>query len=65
MARPSKLRAARNRSGLSTKEFAEKAGYAVQSIRNYESGNNKPTQPVLERYSEICGVPVEELRVKK
>jgi len=41
----SDVRAIRRRLGLSQQEFAERFGFSLETIRNYEQGHRRPTGP--------------------
>ena len=63
--RPSKLRASRLRNtSYSMSDMAERTGYAYSSIAAWELGWTRPSRRVVEAYSRITGVPVEELQTR-
>ena len=55
------IRASRNRAGLTQIDVAEKAGIAVNSLRNYESGKRDPNFSQLHAISKAIGISVLEL----
>src|SRR5271163_4752127 len=52
---PTRLTTARERRRLTKKDLAEAVGVSAHAILRYESGENAPTEEVLERLSRILG----------
>ena len=57
----SKLKAAREKAGLTQEQLAEKAGVARQTILFLEKGQYNPSLRLVFKLSTILKVPVEEL----
>lgn len=56
-----RMKAAREESGLTYKEFADKAECTKETLRNYEKGLNPPELKTITRVSEALGLKVEDL----
>ena len=54
----SRLRALRERTGLSQKEFAEKIGLKQSTYNGYETGKHIPKSDILISLADHYGVPV-------
>ena len=50
------LRAARVNAKLTQHEVAKKLEVAVSTVRNWESGNTFPKQPIIEKLCELYNV---------
>ncbi len=55
------LRAARINAGFTQVEVAEKTGYAVSTIRNWEQGKSYPKQPAITVLCELYGVSYDNI----
>jgi putative transcriptional regulator len=51
------VRAIRRRLGLSQQEFAERYGFSVETIRNYEQGHRRPAGPARVLLKVIASEP--------
>lgn len=58
---PRRLCALRRRRGMTIHALADKAIVSTQSILNWESGRNYPSDASLERLAEALGVKMTEL----
>jgi Zn-dependent peptidase ImmA (M78 family)/transcriptional regulator with XRE-family HTH domain len=58
---PSRLVLARRRSGFSVTALARECGISAQSIHNYESGRQIPSDPTLNEMARHLGLPVDFL----
>lgn len=56
-----RLRRYRRKAGLSQKEFADKAGIAIQSIERYEIGHHYPSVLMLQYMCEALGCTSDDL----
>lgn len=54
---PRSIRAIRRRLGLSQKQFADRYGFSVDTIRNYEQGHRQPTGPARVLLQVIANEP--------
>lgn len=54
---PKSVRAIRKRLGLSQRQFAERYGFTVETIRNYEQGHRKPVGPARALLAVIASEP--------
>jgi len=50
-----RIRQAREETGLSQKEFAEKLGKSEDTVRGYESGRRPPPDHVMDQIAEVTG----------
>jgi putative transcriptional regulator len=57
VAAPKNVKAIRTKLGLSQKQFAERFGFAVETIRNYEQGHRRPTGPARVLLAVIANEP--------
>ena len=55
------LRAARINAGFTQTKVAEKTGYAVSTIRNWEKGKSYPKQPAIVVLCELYGVSYDNI----
>ena len=55
------IKEARERTGLSQKELAEKIGVAPNTFHGYESGKHDPKSNLLADIARVCGVSVDFL----
>ena len=55
-----RVKALRQRRGLSQEELAERIDRSLNAISNIERGRTLPNFTTLERLSEVLGVPVRE-----
>ena len=60
-----RLRALRDKTGMSADEFAEKHGFARATFYNWESGIRTPTLEMLPKIAEAFGIPVRTLIPKE
>lgn len=51
----------RTRTPYSQEEFGKLLGIAKRTVHNYENGHTEPKLDVLEKWAELCGVPLEWL----
>ena len=51
------VKAIRRRLGLSQKQFADRYGFSVETIRNYEQGHRRPSGPARVLLSVIANEP--------
>jgi putative transcriptional regulator len=51
------VRAIRDRLGLSQRQFAERYGFSVETIRNYEQGHRRPAGPARTLLEVIASEP--------
>lgn len=56
-----RIRKARKAKGLTQLELSEQAGLEGSTVRHYELGRRTPSDAVLARIAEACGVSVEAL----
>jgi putative transcriptional regulator len=54
---PRTVKAIRRRLGLSQKQFADRYGFSVETIRNYEQGHRRPTGPARVLLAVIANEP--------
>lgn len=54
---PDDVRAIRQRLGLSQEQFADRYGFSVETIRNYEQGHRRPSGPARVLLRVIAGEP--------
>jgi len=54
---PKNVRAIRQRLGLSQQQFADRYGFSVETIRNYEQGHRHPTGPARVLLAVIANEP--------
>ncbi|GMA50186.1 hypothetical protein GCM10025857_68230 [Alicyclobacillus contaminans] len=59
-----KLRALRNRKGLTQKQIADQLGMTVRGYQYYETGNRYPDLKKACRLAEILDVTLDELSVR-
>jgi putative transcriptional regulator len=57
------VRKIRNSTGLTQKEFAERFGFSIETIRNYEQGHRSPTGPARTLLRVIANEPEAVARV--
>ncbi|MGH6877799.1 MAG: helix-turn-helix domain-containing protein [Rhizomicrobium sp.] len=56
-ASPRSVRTLRRRLGLTQREFADRYGFSVETIRNYEQGHRRPTGPARVLLQVIANEP--------
>ena len=56
-----KLRAIRRAADMTQKELAEKVGIAQKAVCGYETGQNSPSLPMLERLAAALNVETRDL----
>ncbi len=54
---PEDVRGIRQRLGLTQEQFANRYGFSVETIRNYEQGHRRPTGPARVLLRVIAGEP--------
>jgi putative transcriptional regulator len=59
------VRTIRNSTGLTQKEFAERFGFSIETIRNYEQGHRQPNGPARTLLRVIANEPEAVARVLK
>lgn len=62
---PLKLSAARNNAGLTQKEAAEKLGISYQTLSQYERNPSGVKLGMLQKMSELYGIPIEFFFLKR
>jgi len=51
-----RLRSAREKQGLTQKEFAEKLNTSAQNLAQYETGKRKPKKDTLNKFAKTLGL---------
>lgn len=55
------LAAARVNAGFTQREAAKRMNTSVKTIQNHESGKTEPTWGMVERYSALYGLPIDNI----
>jgi putative transcriptional regulator len=55
--KPHGVKAIRSRLGLSQQQFADRYGFSVETVRNYEQGHRRPTGPARVLLQVIANEP--------
>ena len=55
------LRAIRVNNNWTIKEFAEKIGVSVDTLKNYESFKTYPDVPIVEKIIEVTGIDYDDI----
>ncbi len=55
------LAAARVNAGLSQKEAAKSLNTSIKTIQNHESGKTEPGWEMVEKYSKLYGLPIDNI----
>lgn len=55
------LKSARIRAGIPARDMAQKIGKTMPTLYAYEQGKRDPPNSVVETYSELTGIPKEDL----
>lgn len=56
------LKQVREKHGITLRELAERSGYGVSTINNYENGKTDVSEEFLEKIAEVLREPVESIR---
>ena len=59
-----RLRAARENTGLTQQAVAERIGVSTQTLRNWEAGRHEPTQEAIARLASLYAVQLQGLRAE-
>lgn len=59
---PDRLKALREKAGLSGAELAEKCGTTRQTVHNLESGTHRPTWDLVQQLAAALGVSTDTFR---
>ncbi|MDO4308376.1 MAG: helix-turn-helix transcriptional regulator [Eubacteriales bacterium] len=59
------LKAARVNSGLTQKELASKLGVSSTTVNNWENGDTEPSLSQLRIISELSGIPMDFICVRR